>query len=155
MKQLALIFRDHRDDLLRRWLSLLPSQVGDEYREVLESPVGAKLLRSFIEDLLTYVQAEEYEAPAALRRIVQCSADEAARRAALGFELADVLAALQAVRSALWYVLLDMLVTGDLPAMGETMDEMRQVDEYVDRLLQAEIHGFIAGASGDDGPAAD
>jgi hypothetical protein len=153
VRQLALIFRDHREDLQRRWLSLLPGRIGDDYREVLESPVGVKLVRGFIEELLAVAQAEEYEAPALMRRVTQDSRAAAARRAELGFELGDVLAGVQLLRSALWYVLEDVLVMGKLPAVGETIDEMRQVDEYVDRLIRAEIEGFLGGDPGDGAAA--
>jgi hypothetical protein len=57
----------------------------------------------------------------------------------------DVVAGLQQVRAAIWKVLIDALVVGDLPSFGETMDEMRQLDGFMDLLVRVEVRGFIEG----------
>jgi hypothetical protein len=146
VKQLAFIFRDRRDQLYSHWLGLLKDRVGDEYLEVLESPIGARLVKLVVEELVVVAQAEAYELPQALRRVELSASEEAARRARLGFELNDVLAGLQLIRSAMWRVLGDALAVGDLPAAGETMDEMCEVDEFLDRLVRAEVRGYLVAA---------
>ena len=50
----------------------------------------------------------------------------------------DVIAGVQQVRAAIWKVLIDALVVGDLPAFGETMDEMQQIDAFIDLLVRVE-----------------
>lgn len=144
MKQLALLFREHRDQIFGRWQEALKGMVVDDYREVLESPIGLRIVGSLIEEMVNLSQAELYEVAAIWRRIEDVTADEAGRRARLGFELDDILAGRQALRAALWHIVGDALVTGALPPAGETMDEMSQVDEYLDRLVRAEVRGYLA-----------
>lgn len=151
MTDLAFIFRDRRDEITRRWTAYLESAVGDDYREVLESPIGARLLRKTIEDLLSYREAEDYQAAAALRRIGEEAAAEARRRAALGFELTDLVSARQALRMAFWDVLLDAIVVGDLPSPGETMEQMKRIDAFLDTLVSAEVAGYLSGRADEAG----
>jgi hypothetical protein len=151
MTELAFVFRDRRDEITRRWMTYLEGAVSDDYREVLESPIGARLVRKTLEDLLSYREAEDYQAAATLRRIGEEAAAEAGRRAALGFELTDLLSARHALRTALWDVLLDALVIGDLPTPGETMEQMKRIDAFLDSLALAEVGGYLAGRADDVG----
>lgn len=144
MRQLSLLFRERREQIFGRWHEALRGAVDDDYREVLESPIGLRIVGSLIEEMVNLSQAELYEVTAIWSRIEESTAEEAGRRARLGFELDDILAGRQALRVALWHVIADALVTGDLPAAGETMDEMSHVDEYLDRLVRAEVRGFLA-----------
>ena len=151
MTDLAFIFRDRRDEITRRWTAYLESAVSDDYREVLESPIGVRLVRKTLEDLLSYREAEDYQAAAALRRIGEETAAEAGRRAALGFELIDLISARQALRTAFWDVLFDALVVGDLPSPGETMEQMKRIDGFLDTLVRAEVAGYLSGRADDAG----
>jgi hypothetical protein len=144
MRQLAILFREQREQILGRWHEALRGTVGDDYREVLESPIGLRIVGSLIEEMVNLSQAELYEVTAIWSRIEQATADEAGNRARLGFELDDILAGRQALRVALWHIIADALVAGDLPVAGETMDEMSQVDQYLDRLVRAEVRGYLA-----------
>ncbi len=147
MRQLALLLRDRRDELHGNWVVALRDVVGPEYLDVLSSPLGVRLVRHIVDDLVALSQAEAYEVPSVIRRIESEVAADAARRGALGFDLGDVLAGLQQIRDAIWKVLVDALVMGDLPAFGETMDEMRQVDGFLDLLVRAEVRGYLEGGS--------
>jgi hypothetical protein len=155
VRQLALLLRDRRDQVYSQWLGSLKGSVGEEYRDLLESPIGARLLRRIIDDLVALAQAEAYEVAGITRQVENEAAADAARRGALGFELVDVIAALQQVRGAVWKVLTDALVVGELPAFGETMDEMSQIDAFIDRLVQVEVRGYLAGQSAPRPAAAD
>lgn len=152
MSRLAFIFRDHREELVRRWQASFRGALSDDYREVLESPVGDRLARKVIEDLLAYSEAEEYEAQTILKRIMQEAASEGARRASLGFALDDMLVAQRLRRAALWDTLGDALVVGELPPPGETMEQMKRVDAFLDRLVQAEVRAYL-GAAGEGSSA--
>ena len=145
MRQLALLLRDRRDQLYGQWLSSLKDTIGEEYRDVLESPLGALTVRRFVEDLASIAQAEAYEIPALERRIEQEWSADAGRRGALGFVLVDVIRGRQQLRAAIWKVMIDALVMGELPSFGETMDEMSLVDAFLDRLIQVEVRGFLVG----------
>ena len=107
---------------------------------MLASPLGVRFVRRIVDDLVTLSQAEAYEVPGIIRRIENEAAADAGRRGALGFDLMDVIAGLQQVRAAIWKVLIDALVVGELPAFGETMQEMQQVDAFMD------LHGARRGA---------
>jgi hypothetical protein len=147
VRQLALLLRDRRDDLHGRWIASLKGTVGAEYLDVLASPLGVRLVRHVVDDLIALSQAEAYEVPGLIKRIESEAAADAARRGALGFDLMDVIAGLQQVRAAIWKVLIDALVVGDLPAFGETMDEMQQIDAFMDLLVRVEVRGFLEGRS--------
>ncbi len=148
MSEVVFVLRDRREEVARRWSDSLAETVSDDYREVLESPIGVRLVRKTLEDLVSYTEAEEYQAAATLRRIGEEAAAEAGRRAALGFELDDLLAARQALRAALWTVLIDALAVGDLPSPGETMAQMQRIDAFLDTLVRAEVRGYLAARSG-------
>ena len=142
-----MLLRDRRDELHGRWIVELKDTVGAEYVDVLASPLGVRLVRHVVDDLIALSQAEAYEVPGIIRRIESETAADAARRGALGFDLMDVIAGVQQVRAAIWKVLIDALVVGDLPAFGETMDEMQQIDAFIDLLVRVEVRGFLEGQS--------
>jgi hypothetical protein len=147
MRQLALLLRNRRDELHSSWVAALKGTVGAEYLDVLASPLGVRFVRRIVDDLVTLSQAEAYEVPGIVRRIENEAAADAARRGALGFDLMDVIAGLQQVRAAIWKVLIDALVVGELPSFGETMQEMQQVDAFMDLMVRVEVRGFLEGRS--------
>jgi hypothetical protein len=138
------ILRARREDIERRWLAAASELVDDEYREMLQSPLGMRLLRRILDDLADYQAAEEYQASAVLRRIEEASAAEARHRVTVGFALADILAALQAIRTAVWEVLIDAVAEGRLPPLGQVMAEMKELDELLDCIVRAEVAGSLA-----------
>ena len=142
-----MLLRERRDELHGKWIAALKDTVGAEYVDVLASPLGVRLVRHVVDDLIALSQAEAYEVPGIIRRIESETAADAARRGALGFDLMDVVAGVQQVRAAIWKVLIDALVVGDLPAFGETMDEMQQIDAFIDLLVRVEVRGFLEGQS--------
>jgi hypothetical protein len=137
------IMRARREDIERRWLTAASALVGDEYREMLQSPLGMRLLHKILDDLADYGAAEEYQATAVLRRIEEEAAAEARHRVALGFALADILAALQAIRTAVWDVFIDAVAEGRLPPLGQAMAEMKEMDQLLDRIVRAEVAGSL------------
>lgn len=141
MTQLTFVFRERRDEILRRWVASLQGEVDEAYRELLSSPVGAVQLRKVIDDLVAYAEAEDYETAAVLRRIEEEMAADAERRTSVGFVLADLLAGLHLLRAAFWDSLGDALVVGELPAPGEVMVQMKLIDWLVDCLVQAVVVG--------------
>ena len=150
MKNLSLLFRERRDAVFVKWQEAMRDIVSDDYREVLESPIGLRMVGAIIEEAVNLAQAEPYELPAIWKRVEQVTFEEAGRRARLEFTLDDILAGIQSLRLALWRVVIDAQVTGDLPSAGETLDEMRQVDVYLDRLVRAEVRGYLAGLEPDE-----
>lgn len=141
MMDLAFIIRDRREEIGRRWVASLEGAVADDYRELLASPIGIRQLRKLVDDLVAYSEAEEYEIAATLRRIEEEAVDDAVRRVALGFDLSDLLMALQLLRGAIWDSLADALVVGQLPPPGEMMAQMKVVDMILDHLVRAEVLG--------------
>ena len=62
MKTVPFILRDHRDQLWRRWTESLGEDVPADYRELMSSPLGERFVRAFVDDLMAWSEAEEYEA---------------------------------------------------------------------------------------------
>jgi hypothetical protein len=131
------ILRDHRDQLWRRWAESLEDDVPSDYRELMSSPLGERFVRAFVDDLIAWSEAEEYEAPAQLRRACDRVAADAGNRMALGFTAVELAAALQTVRGAIIDVLLDALVLGELPSFAETLEQVKAADRFIDHLVAA------------------
>jgi hypothetical protein len=145
MSEFALIIRDYRDEIERKWFKRLPEVVGEDYLEILTSPLGTHILRKVIDDYLEWSDAEDFKVEATLRAIVEQTAEEAARRAALGFELVDLLAGLQEMRQAIWDAIGDANVAGRLPGLGSTLEQMIYIDGFFDQLQRAQVRGFLQG----------
>lgn len=142
MKQIAFILRNHREELWRRWAACVKGRVSDEYYELLASPLGERLARGLVEELLTLTQAEEYELPAVRRRLESECQEEVRRRLDLGFELLDIVRGLQCLELAVVDVLGDALVQGELPPAGETLVELRALSEHLhDKVCDAVAAG--------------
>jgi hypothetical protein len=139
VKSLALILRDHRDRLRERWIDELDGLVDPDYRELLASPLGERALRALIDGLVAVTQAEEYEVPGIRRRLEQQAAADAAHWVSLGFTPRDVVGGLHALRGASIDVLLDALVQDETPSFGDTLDQLKVLDAFLDRLVRASM----------------
>lgn len=137
MSSVPFILRDHREQLWRGWAESLGDDVPPDYRELMGSPLGERFVRAFIDDLMAWSEAEEYEAPAYLRLACERVAADAGNRMALGFTAVELAAALQALRGAIVDVLLDALVLGELPSFAETLEQVKAADGFIDRLVTA------------------
>jgi hypothetical protein len=137
VNRLPFILRDQREELRRRWHDALPGRVSDEYAELLASPVGDRLLRGLVEQLVAVSQAEEYEVPGLRRRYESEFRQDVQHRLALGFAARDLAGGVQAVRLAVLDVLGDAVVGGESPPPGETLVELRALDDFLDGLVGA------------------
>lgn len=144
--RLPFILRDQREELRRRWHDALPGLVGEEYADLLASPVGDRLLRGIVEQLVAVSQAEEYEVAGLRRRYAGEFRRDVEQRLALGFTARDLAGGVQAVRLAVLDVLGDAVVGGELPSPGETLVELRALDEFLDGLVGAVIDAAVAPA---------
>lgn len=133
------ILRDHREDLWQRWVKVLDERVAPDYHELIASPLGERILRNLIEDLIALSEAEEYELPALRRRLAERAAAEAGHRLALGFSVVDIVEALQALRLAVLDVLLDALVLDEMPSFGDTLTQLKGLDDFIDRQVAATL----------------
>jgi len=137
MSAVPFVLRDHRDQLWRCWADSLDEDVPADYRELMSSLLGERFVRAFVEDLIAWSEAEQYEAPAQLRRACERVAADAANRMSLGFTALELAAALQTLRGAIVDVLLDALVLGELPSFAETLEQVKAADRFIDRLVAA------------------
>jgi hypothetical protein len=137
MNTVPFVLRDHREQLWRRWAESLGEDVAADYRELMNSPLGERAVRAFVDDLIAGRQAEGYEAPGVLRQACERVAAEAAYRMSLGFTALDLAMALQALRGAIIDVLLDALVLGELPSFAETLEQVKAADRFIDQLVAA------------------
>jgi len=137
VKPVPLILRDHREELWRRWADALAGRVDADYHELVASPLGERMLRNLLDDLIVVVQAEEYEVPALMRRIEERTTADAAHRLELDFAVLDLVVALQVLRGAMIDTLLDALALDEMPSFGDTLDQLKAVDAFLDRLVCA------------------
>lgn len=138
--RLPFILRDHRDLLQQRWLEALDAaEVGEDYRELIASPLGDRFLRKLIDDLIALSEAEAYERPGLERRLEEDAAREAGYRLGLGFALLDLVKGWQALRAAVLDVLGDALVLGELPPPGETLVELKWLGGVFDHMVRTTV----------------
>jgi hypothetical protein len=137
MNSVPFVLREHRELLWRRWAESLGDDVAADYREIMSSPLGERFVRAFVDDLIAWSQAEDYEAPAQLRQACERVGADAAYRMSLGFTALDLTMALQALRGAIVDVLLDALVLGELPSFAETLEQVKAADAFIDKLVAA------------------
>gem|GEM_PF-764624 len=135
MTSLPFILRDHRDELWRHWAESLDERVAADYRELVASPLGERMVRGFVDDLIACSEAEEYEVPALMRAAEEHVAADASRRLALGFTVADMVIALQTLRGAIIDVLVDALVLGEMPSFADSLLQLKRGDAFLDRLV--------------------
>ncbi len=144
MTTVPFILRDHREQLWRRWADAMGDEVPADYREIMGSPLGERYVRAFLEDLIAWSEAEEYQAPGVLRVACERIAADAAHRLTLGFTALDVAGALQALRGAAIDVLLDAIVLNELPSFAETLEQYKAVGVFIDRLVVAVLETAAA-----------
>ena len=114
MKALSLILRDHREELWRRWVDALADAVDSDYRELVASQLGERMLRTLIDDLIAFTEAEQYERPGLLRTVEERTTADARHRLALGFTVLD-----------------------EMPAFADTLDQLKDLNAFLDRLVCA------------------
>jgi hypothetical protein len=139
MNALPLILRDHREELWRRWVDLLVDAEDSDYRELVASQLGERMLRTLIDDLIAFSEAEQYERPGMLRTIEQRTTADARHRLSLGFTVLAAVVGLHTLRGAISDVLVDALVLDEMPAFADTLDQLRVVNAFLDRLVCATI----------------
>lgn len=149
MQRLPFILRDRRDQLRQRWLQALEeAAAGDDYRELMASPVGDRFLRKLVDDLVALSQAEAYELPALRRRLHEDAAREAEYRLGLGFAALDLVKGWQTLHAAVVDVLGDALAMGELPPPGEVLVELKDFTVLLDHMVRATVATAGAGAEG-------
>jgi hypothetical protein len=137
VKSVALVLRDHRDDLWQRWSAALRDVVAEDYQELIVSQVGERMIRSLANDFVDCSEAEPYELPGLVRHAEERVAGEAASRVELGFELLDMVRALEVLRGVILDVLVDALVTDEMPSFADTLRQLKGVDALLDRVIRA------------------
>jgi hypothetical protein len=137
VKALPLILRDHREELWRRWVDALADAVESDYRELVASQLGERLLRTLIDDLIAFSEAEQYERPALLRAVEERTTADARHRLSLGFAVRDAVVSLHILRGAISDVLVDALVLDEMPAFADTLDQLKVLNAFLDRLVCA------------------
>jgi RsbT co-antagonist protein rsbRD N-terminal domain len=136
---LPVILRDHREELWRRWVDALADAVDSDYRELVASQLGDRMLRTMIDDLIAFSEAEQYERLGMLRAMEERATADARHRLALGFTVLDAVVSLQTLRAAISDVLVDALVLDEMPAFADTLDQLKVVNALLDRLVCAAV----------------
>jgi hypothetical protein len=137
VKTVALILRDHRDDLWQKWADAARDVVAGDYGELLSSQVGQRIVRTLTDDFVACSQAEPYELPGLHREAQERVAGEAVSRIRLGFSLLDVVRALELLRGAVIDVLVDATAGGEMPSFADTLLQLKEVDALLDGMVTA------------------
>ena len=137
MTALPLILRDHREELWRRWVDQLADAVDSDYRELVASQLGERMLRTLLDDLIAFSEAEQYERPGLLRTLEQRATADARHRLSLGFTALAAVVSLHILRGAISDVLIDALVLDEMPAFADTLDQLKVLNAFLDRLVCA------------------
>ena len=118
-------------------MDALADAVDSDYRELVASQLGERLLRTLIDDLIAFTEAEQYERPGLLRTFEERATSDARHRLALGFVVLDAVVGLHSLRGAINDVLVDALVLDEMPAFADTLDQMKVLNAFLDRLVCA------------------
>jgi hypothetical protein len=137
VKALPLILRDHREELWRHWVEALADAGDSDYRELVASQLGERLLRTLIDDLIAFSEAEQYERPALLEAVEERTTADARNRLSLGFAVLDAVVSLHILRGAISDILVDALVLDEMPAFADTLDQLKVLNAFLDRLVCA------------------
>lgn len=137
MKSVPFVLRDHRDQLWHRWVTGLEDKVDADYREIIGSPLGERILRTFIDDLIARTEAEDYEVSSLMKSLEERTAAETVYRLTLGFTVLDMVVALQVLRGAIVDVLIDALVLDEMPSFADSLDQLKATNVFIDRLVCA------------------
>ena len=139
MKSVALILREQRESLWQRWVEALDGVVEEDYRQLLASHLGERVVRDITHDLVACAEAEPYELPSLLRVAGDRVAAETTSRLALGFSALDVVRALQVLRRVTLDVLVDALATDEMPSFADTLLQLKSAESYLDALVCAVV----------------
>ena len=137
MKNIPFILRDHREELWRHWVDALDGEVDADYQDLLGSPLGERILRTFIEDLIACSEAEDYEVPGLMKRLEERVTVESEHRVALGFKVRDMIVALHVLRGVIVDLLIDALVLDEMPSFADSLDQLKAANAFIDRLVCA------------------
>ena len=139
MKALPLVLRDHRDELWRRWTNELADAVGTDYRELVASHLGERMLRTLVDDLIRVTEAEPYERSALLQTIEERATAETRHRLTLGFTVRDSVVSLHILRAAVSDTLVDALALEEMPIFADGLDQLKALNAFLDRLVGAAV----------------
>ena len=116
-----------------------------DYRELIGSPLGERILRNLLEDLIVYSEAEDYELARVLKRVEERTTAETEHRLALGFVVLDMAVSLQVLRGSVIDVLIDALVTDEMPSFADSLDQLKVADTFIDLGVRHHGSGVIPG----------
>jgi len=137
VKSVPFILRDHREQLWRHWADALVGEVDADYQDLLSSPLGERILRTTIEDLIACSEAEDYEVPGLMKHLEERVTAETEHRVALGFTVRDMVVALHVLRRVMVDVLIDALVLDEMPAFADSLDQLKAANVFLDHLVCA------------------
>jgi len=137
VKSIPFILRDHREQLWRNWADALKGEVDADYQDLLASPLGERILRTIIEDLIACSEAEDYEVPGLMKRLEERVTVESEHRVALGFAVRDMVVALHVLRRVMVDMLVDALVLDEMPSFADSLDQLKAANAFLDRLVCA------------------
>jgi hypothetical protein len=140
---LSKILRQNQHEVVRRWHDDLSGNIAEDFRDMLETPMGTGVAAKLLSMAIEYLEAEDYQKNDLLRRMRNLTREASFRRSAVGFALPDIVFTALAFRQALEETILNHV------ARSDSDDEVLVAGILaLNRLGDAMVSGEIAGYLG-------
>jgi len=140
---LAKCLRENHEEVVRRWLESLHGRIADEFEQMLKTPMGGGVAHKLLGGAIEFLEAEEYQKAEVLRRVRDTASDAAFRRAAVGFNLSDIVATALAFRVALQDTFLSHSLHGGIEDERTVIESLLALNRLGDVLVLGEIAGYF------------
>lgn len=141
--QLLKILRENHDEVVQRWLDNCNGRIAEEFQEMLRTPMGAGIATSMFSLSMEYLEAEDYEATNILRRVRDAASNSSFRRAAVGFNLPDIVTTAIKFRDAMQETLINHYYRDNAGKDEGLLECIIKLMQLGDALVAGEIAGFF------------
>jgi hypothetical protein len=149
--RLIVILRENHEEIVKRWLDNCREHIADEFEQMLETPMGRGVADSMYKLALDYLEAEDYETSAILHRAHASASNASFRRAAVGFNLPDIVTAATAFRNAMQETLLNRFHPANDADEKSLLESFIRLTRLTDALIAGRIAGYFTYSKfGDD-----
>lgn len=141
---ISTILRENHEEVIQRWLGDLHGDIAEDYEQMLQTPMGSGLVNKLLSFVVEYLGAEKYELSEVIHKARNAARDSAYRRAAVGFNLADIVATAISFRRALNDTLTNHVTPASIDDYKQLLDAVLALNRFCDAIVAGEIAGFFA-----------
>ncbi len=136
--------RENQHEVLERWLRDCHGHVAEDFEQMLGTPMGHAIAITLLGLAVELMGSEEYQRPQILHRARQAAQDDAYRRTAVGFCLADLVTNACSFRAALEETIFNHVLPGSAEQIEELRHAVMALGSFGDCLVAGEIAGYFA-----------